>query len=119
MELKEFVKQTLSQIVEGAKDFETEQSKDGATIKPRMDRVPNSEILAKNGVMFAGFGTGDGIDYVTFINFDVAVTTEETGTTKKGGGIKIASIINADGSKENEISNSSVSRIQFKLPLQP
>ena len=49
------------------------------------------------------------------VEFDVAVSTENKQNKKGGGGIKVLNFIEGGGKLENKVSNSTVSRVQFRL----
>lgn len=118
MTLKDFVKETLIQIVDGTREFAEERSDTGATTNPRIDMKPKDELWAKNGLMFVGWGDGDGVNYATMVDFNIAVSAEDSEAAKAGGGIRVVSIFSADGQVESQTSNTSVSRVRFQLPLQ-
>lgn len=118
--LKDFVKETLKQITDGANEFEEECAGTGPTIFPRLETVPEPDVFAKYGAVFAGWrGDEEGsAAYATFVEFDVAVSVEEAESAKAGGGIHVAAMFKAGGDLESQTANSSISRVRFHLPLQ-
>ncbi|MFZ3079680.1 MAG: hypothetical protein WA109_08340 [Bellilinea sp.] len=90
MELKEFVSETLTQIIDGVKIAQTQASETNA-------------VIARDG------------DYVK-VEFDVAITTTDVTEGKVGAGIFVASI-NLGGQARGEISNQTLSHIMFSIPL--
>ena len=83
--LKDFVKDTLSQISEGVSAFE-----DASDAKTRVRRPASRENLAGDATAAAGrlyLGASKG--FATVVKFDVAVTTEETKEALGGAGIKV------------------------------
>lgn len=110
MELKEFIKTALTDIVSAVKEVQ-EDVKEYATIAPLMGTGnKESAILMK-----------DGLAHISNIDFDVAVTTEAKENAENGikAGIKIASILNIGvGSKGDETeSYQNISRIRFSIPV--
>ena len=109
MELKDFIKDTLVQIVEGVTEAEKIISSNGAHINPRTARYPE-ESRAK-GVMYdASHGIIEPVVY------DVALTESEKEEAKAGIGVFLGSI--GLGAKAGISEGaSSLARIQFKIPL--
>ena len=112
MQLHEFVETTLVEIVEGvvhANEHFEKSEIDGAANPPGAERVSRS-------------GTDHlGVSNVHAIAFDVAVTVDETicGTSEKKAGIAIKVLSATIGKATSlESSHSSVSRLQFTIPLQ-
>ena len=52
------------------------------------------------------------------VDFDLAVTVTQSDNLKAGGGISIASLVNADTTCENSSQSESVSRIKYTIPLE-
>lgn len=90
MELKEFVSQTLLQIVEGVK------------IAQATDTGTNVEIAQRGD-----FGS---------IEFDVAITTTDSVEGKGGAGIFVAGI-SLGAQAKGEVTNQTYSHIKFNIPL--
>ena len=107
MELKEFVKSTTQAIIDATKELISENEGTGSLINPKLTSPgPDADFVAFY----------DGFLPVTSIDFDVAVTEESEKSGATGGKLKIAVVeFGADGRAIS--SNSSVSRIQFKLRL--
>ena len=83
--LKDFVKDTLSQISEGVSALE-----DASDAKTRVRRPASRENLAGDAAAAAGrldLGAGNG--FATVVKFDVAATTEETEAAHGSAGIKV------------------------------
>lgn len=106
MDIKDFVENTLLQIVQGVNSA-NEQLKDSGAIISSKDVRPLREGTTYNT------RTGD---LVNLIEFDIAVTVNEKDTANGGAGIKIVGI-SIGGSLQNETSNQSISRIKFSIPL--
>lgn len=110
MELKEFIKTALVDIVQSVRETQ-EIVKDYATIVPFTKRGDNdSSVLTEQGVA-----------NISKIDFDIAVTTGTKEESKNGAdaGIRVAGILNIGiGSKEDSAKNAqNISRIQFSIPV--
>ena len=108
MDLKEFTKQTLIQIVEGAASVNDELAVRGAYI-------PYSNLRDSN---MASSVDEERISRVVInVNFDVAITTTDTEGSNGGGGLKVAGFFRVEGNAENKVENQTISRIKYTLPL--
>lgn len=112
MGLKEFISQTLVQIAEGIQDANQQLEKMDAAINPHFFHLkpPGSPAYGE---------IDKDCSYqrvVQLIEFDVAVSTEKIEGAQATLGIIIASI-GTKGGASTEKSNSSVSRIQFGIPM--
>ena len=117
MDLKRFIKETLVQIAQGIEDADEALKGSSAIINPR-------------NVTGASSGTDDSKVYgyvvdekqgtyrqaVQSINFDVAVSVAQGTETKGGVGLMVGAIALGSHGK-SDASNSSQSRIQFKVPM--
>ena len=103
MDLKEFTKQTLVQIVEGA--HEANQHFEAQEGRVHIDEPTPYTGKGKVPVM---------ID----VNFDVAVTATETEGASGGGGLKVAGLVNIGGGAESKTENQTVSRVKYTLQLE-
>ena len=108
MDLQEFIKQSLVQIVAGIVDAQKEVEANGATINP------SGLILVPEKV--SGHARTDDGNVTQNIEFDVAVTSTE-GTGSKGG-VGIAIGVVALGTQANsQQSSQAVSRLRFTVPI--
>jgi len=112
MELKEFISQTLVQIVEGIKDADQLLEKMDAAINPHFFHLkpPGSSVHGE---------IDESCTYqrvVQLIEFDIAVSTGKIEDAQATLGIMVVSA-GAKGEVHAEKSNSSVSRIQFAIPM--
>ncbi len=108
MDLKEFTKETLVQIVQGvneANDYLAEF--DAYVTRDIYKSTTGDRYLDRNGHY----------THAVNIDFDVAVTATESNETKGGGGIKVVQLFHAgmESSKNNE--NQSISRVKYSIPL--
>ncbi len=106
MELRDFVKEVLTQIVDGVRD--AQQSNGGAFVVPAGD----------GGHKYAEhprFASSARIKS-TIVDFDVAITAEDSDKAGAKAGVKVFSVqFGAEG--EIASKNSTVSRVQFAVPL--
>ena len=114
MDLREFVSETLTQIVEGVKSAQSKAAESGATVNPAIRA--SAELAGKQDFLPTGAG------YAQSVQFDVALTVTE-GTGTKGGIGVFAGAINLGSSGQSHDESSSVSRVKFSvllaLPLKP
>jgi len=100
MELKDFVKETLTQIMSG------------------IIEAQNSDIIkeSKSAIVPSGQFSKDIDVRNKEISFDVAVTTDKSTGTKGGIGIFVGPVgIGSQG--QTDKSNTNVSRIKFTVPV--
>ena len=114
MELKDFISTTLVQIVKGVEEASEDLLDSDAIVNPinvNPDRTEN--------ILIYGYYNPDAQIYsrpVQKIEFDIAVIVEQGKETKGSFGIQVGSIgIGTQGRSES--GNSSVSRIQFTIPM--
>jgi predicted ATP-dependent Lon-type protease len=108
MELKEFVTESLMQIVEGIADAQKRLKENGS------EAIINTNMTATD---VGHVVTGGRRRPVEFVEFDVAVIANE-GTEMKGGvGLTVASLLKFEAGAKGNQSTGSESRIKFKVPL--
>ena len=105
MELKEFIKETLVQIIDGIKEAQNSIGADNGEIIPKLSTPKDKYEVSSEGRIIHN------------IYFDVAVTATEGSEKKGGGGIKVASLIEIGGEGKRSESNVSQNQIQFHVPL--
>lgn len=98
MQLDEFVKTTIMQVVKGVKDAQEEAAELGAVVNPRQD---------------AGYGNRR----ETNISFDVALTVTDTSADEVGGHLTVASILKFGAKAKESDSRQETSRIQFDVTM--
>ncbi len=109
MDLKEFTKQTLVQIVEGALEANNTLSDLGARV---ISEAPNkAEKYLSKGLYYE-----NSINVID-VDFDVAITITESDGANGGAGLKVASFLNLGGSTESKTENQIISRVKYTLPL--
>ncbi len=115
MKLEEFITTTLTQIINGVrkaqldtKDSAVEQGETGL-VNPRVtygaDDAPKGKHYATSGG-----------NVVQMVDFDVAVTTQESADVKAGFGVFVAGIgLGTKGGVSSQ--DSAISRIKFQVPI--
>jgi hypothetical protein len=107
MDLDNFIKEVLTNIVSGIRGAQEEDGVgpfvvpggDGGHSYAEHPRFSNSARLKS-----------------TIVDFDIALTVEESGKTAGGGGLKVAGI-GASINGESSSKDTKVSRIQFSIPV--
>lgn len=105
MELKDFIEQSVSDIVEATQNLK--QKYNNGYIETGFEENPISPTQATH------LNKED-----HSINFDIAVTTSENGTAKAGTKIGI-SVLGANMNGEKGYINEQASRIKFSIPFYP
>ena len=100
MELREFVKETLVQIISGVADAQS-----------------SAEVEStRSAVAPSGQGTSDRDTLNQDVTFDVALTTTDKSLTKGGVGVFVGAIgLGSQG--QSDSSRLSLSRVQFTVPI--
>jgi hypothetical protein len=107
MNIQEFIKETLTQIANGASDVNESLAEVGAYVP--------SKCIKGEGVIIRH--EGDMPQNVVMVDFDIALTVSQSKSTSGGGGISIASIVKTGVQKEGNTENQEVNRIKFSVPL--
>jgi len=109
MELKDFVSETLKQIIDGVVNAQNHAIEHGAEINPR------DLHLLKSGSQPA-YSNGGHNKFAQVVDFDVALTTTD-GKKGKGGVGVFTGPLNIGGNLQTEQLNSSISKINFSVPI--
>lgn len=108
LELKDFISRVIVDIVEGINDANSKLSGKDALVSPAL--VHERQMINRNGAL----------PHVERIHFDVALTASESSSEEinaSGGvGVKVLSA-KLEGKGEQGESSSTVSRIQFSVPI--
>jgi len=108
MDLKEFVAETITQIVEGVKDAQSRAKQHGARVNPHL--TTSADLAVKHGILIASGSAAQ------LVGFDVAITAKEGTETKGGIGIVVGAFaLGSTGQSKEE--GSAVSRVKFCVPL--
>lgn len=107
MELKTFVSETISQIVEGVAEAQERCKKLGARVNPRLtgNYKEHDELWADDGSASA-----------QFVEFDVGIEASEGSGTKGGVGV-MAGAFTLGTSGQSQAEKSATSRVKFVVPL--
>lgn len=109
MELKEFVKETIVQVVEGIDEA-------NAALSEKTAFVASANIQTNK--TYQSTVDKEGIHhYVTDLEFDVAINVQNSETKEGRGSVEVLTVINIGGKGSCENTSSSTSRIKFSLPL--
>jgi hypothetical protein len=115
MDLKDFIKTTLTEIVEGVHEAREivknhEAANQGAEVAPFVFGHTSATYIKLPSSHPGGEGPA------VIVEFDVAVTVVETSEKKLQGGAKLAILsVGAGGNQSSQ--NTAVSRIKFNVPL--
>lgn len=108
MELKEFITQTLNNIVDGIADAQAHALEKQAMINPSCT-VRSEETIVYHTVMGPAFT-------VQVIEFDIAVTVTDEDKSKGGIGV-LSAVLNVGVQGEANKINNETSRVKFSIPV--
>lgn len=110
MELKEFITETLSQIIDGVSEVQEKYKNQNVLVNPDNYSGTNGEyrLPPKSGYYIPS-------PKVQHINMDIALTITENAGQKSG--IGIAKVISAGISSETNAQNSTISKVKFDIPI--
>lgn len=107
MELKDFISETITQLIEGIVDAQSRVDSKGGRVCPyTANKLEHKYVVAK---------TTDKLPVVA-VDFDVLVTASE-GTGTKGKIGVVAGMFTLGSQGESKHSNQSASRIKFMVPV--
>lgn len=109
MELKEFVKEALTQIVEGVQESQDKIREHGGYVNP-------SIRIGKGSGQSHVSSLSDGQNIYT-VDFNIAISVSENTGSKADGKLTVASVLSLGGGTSSSESNSTLSKIAFKIPL--
>lgn len=116
MDLKTFVSESLTQIVEGVVDArERIEALRGMVNPPGIQSSESDRSYAPYAVIKAEKGRAACRLPIQEVKFDVAVTASSDAQTKAGAGL--LSVVSAGISKEKGAKDETTSRIRFRVPL--
>lgn len=106
MKLKDFTAETLKEIIDGVIEAQKYYSEKGGAVGSRMYAFEKKDVIKD-------LDTGRPAH---FVDFDVAVTTNEGTETKGGIGVFVGPIgVGSQG--QTDKANSSYSRIKYSIPV--
>src|SRR5262245_54599879 len=115
MELRDFVRETLTQIMDGVKSAQELQDGHGGEVNPslwnRGSSIGVESVIEENKGMVS-----ESRRMIEFVQFDIAVVATEGTGTKGGIGVFVGAVgLGSQG--ESRHSSESQSRIQFRVPI--
>jgi hypothetical protein len=113
MELRDFVSETLRQIVEGVVAVTPRAEELGAFIDPADNPVANQGKVYAPSVEVPGQGTRR--RFIQVIEFDVGIVVTRESHAK--GGVGVLTVVSVGGSKESGASQETTSRVKFAIPI--
>ena len=108
MKLKDFVAETLNEIIDGVMEAQTHYQGKGGSVNP--------DTLSSSGSPEGKIWDRSSKTYAQKIDFDVAVTTSE-GTEARGGVGIFVGPIGLGSQGKLDASNISYNRIRFSIPI--
>ena len=114
MNLEEFIKDSIMQLVNGIKNAQEGAAKCGAIVMPDMIWTPDA---SSQPMIFEGLRRADDTGrYVSMLEFDLAITVEEQ--KEAGGRLQIGmAALGIGGGAGKTTADSTTHRIKFKVPL--
>ncbi|MGD9689621.1 MAG: hypothetical protein AB7K52_06555 [Phycisphaerales bacterium] len=109
--MREFVKNTISQVVQGVHEAQVATNASGAFVYPRSQVYWSS----KSGKPEYD---GTGAAHPVPIEFDLAVTVTESSDMSGAAGVSVA-WVNIGGGGMTAQSNQVISRLRFTIPIVP
>lgn len=109
MELKEFIKNSITSISEAILESQTELKEKGVLVNPE-----KFEVTSKGTKQLTTSGS---YRQVQTLKFDVLVGVESENEGKGGSKIAVAQILEIGGSKTKKKINENQSRISFEIPI--
>ena len=110
MELKEFIKESLSQIIDAVKETQEKYKDTNVVICPDNIQEVKSGLYILDENEYDNYSSRSKVQ-----NIDMAISVTEKEGNKSGLGI--AKIINAGISSENAQRNERISKIKFSIPI--
>jgi hypothetical protein len=110
MDLKEYIKETLTQIAEGIQSSLEPVRDAGGFVNPAAE----TSVKISDTAHFANIGEGRN---VFLIDFDIAVSVEETTGTNAAAKLKVASLLSLGAGGNSGNISSATNRVSFKVPM--
>lgn len=110
MELKDFIAETLKQIIDGVKEAQIYASENGGIINPK------GIVIFKESGNSTSYGRLYNGEPAQTIDFDIAVTTQDSIGVKGKIGVFVGAFKAGVEGNDNSV-NSSLSKIKFHLPI--
>ena len=108
MDLKDFIKNTITSISEAILESQSELSEKGVIVNPeKLEIGKKGEKLLRS----------DGWRYVQNLDFDILVAAEEGEGAKGGAGLKVAGVFSIGGDLSESSKQQLANKIKFTLPV--
>jgi hypothetical protein len=108
MDLKDFIKNTISSISEAILESQDELKDKGVIVNPEKVEIGKTgEKLLRN----------DGWRYIQNLEFDILVAVEDKQESGGKGELKIAGIVGIGGGLSDENLNKNSNRLKFSIPV--
>ena len=108
MDLKEFIKNTISSISEAISESQNELKDKGVIVNPEKTEID------KTGTKLL---RSDGWRYVQDLEFDILVGVDEKQSTGGKGNLKVAGVLSIGGGLNDENKTINQNRIKFTVPV--
>ena len=109
MELKDYITETLTQIIQGVKDAQKFASENDSKVNSK-----NVNLFYKGDMPV--YSDLNNENYAQMIDFEIAINVTEDNNKKGGVGVFLGSL-GVGGQIENQLSNNTVNRIKFSIPI--
>ena len=108
MELKDFIKNTISSISEAIVESQAELEGKGVIINPEkvVTDKDGKKLLRNNGER-----------YIQNLDFDILIAADEKQGVDGGGKLTVAGLLSVGGTLTDETANSINNRIKFTIPV--
>lgn len=110
MELKEFIRETLSQIAAGVQASQTEVRDAGGFVNPAFRAGKQEQDNTHFGVLTSG-------QNIFLVDFDVTVSVIEATETEGKAKLNVAGFMSLGTGGQSNASSTATNRISFKVPL--
>ena len=108
MELKDFVKSTITSINEAIIDSQNELKDKGVIINSEKTSIGTSGRKHLNS---------KGVRFVQDVDFEISVEIDEKSEKEGGGKLKVANLISLGGGISNEYTSTNLNKIKFTIPI--
>lgn len=110
MDVREFVANTILQIVQGVADTQDQAQALKASVNPAIQNQAKGEQAAILGYTAAA-------QAIYLVEFDIAVTVGNELGAEGGGRLQVASLVNIGGKAKSTDKSESTSRVRFSVPI--
>ena len=112
MELKEFIKETLVQIVKGIKEANDSLDSFDSFVASSNCFTPTGNVPLKGSK-----GQNGKVHLISDDDFDLAISVKNVESKQGGGNVQLLSVLNFGGKVDNKSQSDVQNRIKFTIPL--